>query len=76
MQVETYCSEKQPGFVLVVPTGTEISELKGAAAYVNDSAPWLKQKTGSLKNIFAGDACARIEAQLAVYGASLEQVAA
>lgn len=71
-QIEIYTSEQHHGsLLLVVPFGTDLTELKGAAAQVDSYAPWTRQTAGDFDDLISPGDQSRVGRELSVYGASI-----
>lgn len=76
MKVDTYHSTKKPSYGLVVPTGTDLTRLQGAAgAGVASLSPLTLRRTNvEISDIYKGDLLAFLEDQIAREGAGLVKI--
>ncbi len=73
MKVDVYTSETKTNTSLIVPTGKDLSSLKGAAAKTaDDLKPWVQQKhRRDLSRIATGELLNDLSNQLQEFGAGL-----
>jgi hypothetical protein len=76
MKVDTYHSTKKPSYGLVVPTGTDLTRLQGAAGRgVASLSPLTLQRTNvELSDVYKGDLREFLENQIAQEGAGLVKI--